>query len=71
MAYSTGLTSGLAVSEDGLNFKDSGEVSENAGGVPGLLQILKNYEFTDVDRKEFHLLIQAMENHSQRMLQKL
>ncbi len=36
MAYSTGLTSGLAVSEDGLNFKDSGEVSENAGGVPGL-----------------------------------
>lgn len=36
MAYSTGLTSGLAVSEDGLNFEDLGEVSENAGGVPGL-----------------------------------
>lgn len=36
MAYSMGQSSGLAVSDDGLNFEDLGEVSENVGGVPGL-----------------------------------
>lgn len=37
MLYSTGPTSGLATSPDGLTFTDQGQVTEQFGGVPGLL----------------------------------
>lgn len=42
MAYSTGQDSGLAVSDDSLNFEDLGAVSENAGGVPGIFADFEN-----------------------------
>ena len=39
MYYSLGMSSGVAVSEDGLDFEDEGEIDAEVGGVPGALVI--------------------------------
>ena len=39
MYYSLGQTSGVATSEDGLEFEDRGELSVDAGGVPGAIAL--------------------------------